>query len=165
MKECTNTIIETLETEFSSKTAAILTGQCENSDVNKIIDLIEYKNSELTFKLPVKPFSYIWVKTPCRYIGVPAGSDLPVECAGIFTEACENCNYYEKECQKAAYAEEKWFYLDSPYLTLVLNEFGKSVFENEEDCIKACKEEYNPEFVDKLTIQYHSYRDRLSEEV
>ena len=161
MKDCTNNITEKLESEFSAKTAAILTGQCESEDVNKIIDLIDYKNSELTFKLPVKPFSYVWIISQCRYIDLPATTQIPDGCSGIYSEACLECKYCNKECTTVGYPEEKWFYLDSPILTTVINEWGKTVFETEEECLNACKKLYNSELVEKCSEQYHNFRLNL----
>lgn len=150
-----------LSREIGSHNTDIITKHCDEESISKIVDAFNFKNSENTFNLPVKPFSYIWIMTPSRYLNLPADTNLPENCQGIFTEACENCNYNNKECKTAAYAEEKWFYLDSPYLTLVLDSYGKTVFDNEADCLKACKEKYNPEYVDKLVEQYHNYRDNL----
>ena len=161
MKDCTNNITEKLESELSAKTVAILTGQCDLEDINKIIELIDYKNSELTLKLPIKPFSYVWIVTPCRYLDVSAVNCAPENCQGIFSEYCLQCEYRDKECKNGAYAEEKWFYLGSPYLNLVLDEFGKTVFDNEKQCIEACKSLYDSTIVDKLTEQYKNYREHV----
>ena len=152
---------EKLISEFGNKDSAIVTGQCSKEFIEKILELIDYKNSELTFRLPIKPYSYIWVMSTCKYLDIPESNSPPEGCQGIFTETCETCKYRDKECKSGAYAEEKWFHLDSPYLSTVLSEFGKTIFSNEEECIQACKEKFNSDIVDKLVKQYHDYREQL----
>ena len=118
-------------------------------NINKLISIA---NDENIIKLPTKLNTCVWIVTPIMFSKETI--EIPIGCTCNFTEVCETCEHYKKDCNLTAYAQKIFFYLGSSYAPLVINNWNTLVFDNMEDCIKKCKELYNPEFVDIAQKRY-----------
>lgn len=124
-------------------------------DISEIYEDYKKFHSEQNLYLPVKPYSMLWFITEIKLLNNDT-LDRPDNCHAIYTEACDSCQHKDN-CVTVGYPEKKWFHLDSPYITFVRDNFNSLVFDNEEDCISACKKKYNPDLVDVCVEMYHEY--------
>lgn len=120
------------------------------SIATKLLDeLFELNKNNMYIKLPVKAPTQLYMVNPCREF-LPDAKDVkpPKNCTGTFTEQCSECEFYNKECVQSGYAHPFWFHIDSPYVSLVMNNYGETVFDNKEDCINKCMSLYDPKLVE-----------------
>lgn len=122
--------------------------------LDNLIAIYEKFSSKQNIYLPVEPYQFLWHVSPCRVIMSDAAI-YPSNCTRVFSEQCEQCEHYKKDCVDSAIALEKWFFIGSSDLPNVVNNYGTYVFDNEEDCINACIKEYGKDSVDKCEKEHH----------
>lgn len=158
----------TFKDDFSNDELIKLNESLSDNSINKLIEIGEmskkYK-SNTNISLPIEPYNFIWIITPCR-MDLPEAKEknlhVPETCTGIYSDLCEHCELNNGYCVNTAYVEKKWFHLDSPYLSLVLNEWENLAFEDEDKAIQAAKNIYNPKYVDMCQEKYRDYLETLA---
>ncbi len=114
-------------------------------DISEIYEDYKKFHSEQNIYLPTKPYQILWHVLDVRVLS-DSEDEFPIDCQGVFSELCENCNLKDK-CVTVGIPNKIWFHLDSPYITFVRDQFNSLVFDNEQDCLNKCLELYDNDLV------------------